>query len=84
MSDLGPNISTENNLNLVRASSISKMFQQQDNSQSEWSIVNEQRENDGKDHATVQVMGMGWQPNENQYGNVTMSIKYAKCCYFII
>ena len=49
------------------------MFQQQDNSQSEWSIVNEQRENDGKDHATVQVMGMGWQPNGNQFDNVTMS-----------
>ena len=59
MSDLGPNISTGNNLNLVRASSISKMFQQQDNSQSQWSIINEQRENDGQDHATVQVMGMG-------------------------
>ena len=61
-------------MNLVRASFISKMFQQQDTNQSQWSIVNEQRENDGKNHATVQVMGMGWQPNGNQYGNVTMSL----------
>ena len=61
-------------MNLVRASFIGKMFQQQENNQSQWSIANEQRENDGKNHATVQVMGMGWQPNGNQYGNVTMSL----------